>query len=611
MSDSDRRDGRTVLTGIVGDTLQPVTRNIPADEPPELPPNAELRVIGKPVNRVDAVPKVTGKARYTFDVQLPGMLYARIVSSTVPHARIKSIDTSAAEAYPGVKAVHILDRVLSIAQLRDPGVGSERALPARALQRPADRGCRGDEHARGEGCREARAHRIRAPAARHDLEAAMRDDAPVVFPGPTEQAATAGGGGAPPGLPQKGNLRGPARGGLGGGPRGDVQQGFAQADHVDRERISHAGADAHADGNARPRRGLARRGADALRLDAVHAQRARRSGGRVRAAEGKDPRDQRVHRRRLRREVRHRQLRRARDPPVAQGARAGAAGARSTRGARQRRQPAEQPPAPQARREARRHAHGAAGRELRHRRRGRGRRRRLLLTLRCIRSRTCAAEHYDVFTDAGPCAAFRAPGQVQGIFALEQALDELAHEIDMDPLALRDKIDTQRHGRRAGAQGRATRRRRARRLVAAPPRRRGLRSGQTRHRHGAIAVGVHRSRHHDLRSADSAATARSMRSRARRTSAPARAPSWRRRWRKSSDCAPRTWIRASATRAIRPARRRAAAASPARSRRPRATPHTSPRATSPHASRHRSARSRTTSSSRTAACSCAAGRSAA
>ena len=53
-----------------------------------------------------------------------------------------------------------------------------------------------------------------------------------------------------------------------------------------------------------------------------------------------------------------------------------------------------------------------------------------------------SVEHYDVFTNAGPCAAFRAPGQVQGIFALEQALDELAHEIDMDPLALREKIDT-------------------------------------------------------------------------------------------------------------------------------------------------------------------------
>ena len=52
-----------------------------------------------------------------------------------------------------------------------------------------------------------------------------------------------------------------------------------------------------------------------------------------------------------------------------------------------------------------------------------------------------STEHYDVFTDAGPSAAFRAPGQVQGIFALEQTLDELAHDLDMDPLALRDKVD--------------------------------------------------------------------------------------------------------------------------------------------------------------------------
>ena len=50
-------------------------------------------------------------------------------------------------------------------------------------------------------------------------------------------------------------------------------------------------------------------------------------------------------------------------------------------------------------------------------------------------------EQYDVFTNAGPCAAFRAPGQVQGIFALEQTIDELAERIGMDPLALREKID--------------------------------------------------------------------------------------------------------------------------------------------------------------------------
>ena len=43
---------------------------------------------GSGLPRLDAMQKVTGRARYTFDVQLPGMLYARRVVSTVPHARI-------------------------------------------------------------------------------------------------------------------------------------------------------------------------------------------------------------------------------------------------------------------------------------------------------------------------------------------------------------------------------------------------------------------------------------------------------------------------------------------------------------------------------------------
>jgi xanthine dehydrogenase YagR molybdenum-binding subunit len=62
-------------------------------------------------------------------------------------------------------------------------------------------------------------------------------------------------------------------------------------------------------------------------------------------------------------------------------------------------------------------------------------------TRRCIRFPNVAVEHYDVFTDAGPSAAFRAPGQVQGIFALEQTLDELAHELAWTRSRLREKID--------------------------------------------------------------------------------------------------------------------------------------------------------------------------
>jgi xanthine dehydrogenase YagR molybdenum-binding subunit len=51
------------------------------------------------------------------------------------------------------------------------------------------------------------------------------------------------------------------------------------------------------------------------------------------------------------------------------------------------------------------------------------------------------SEQYDVFTHAGPGAAFRAPGNVQGAFALEQAIDELAEKLKMDPVDLREVID--------------------------------------------------------------------------------------------------------------------------------------------------------------------------
>ena len=50
------------------------------------------------------VEKVTGLARYGADIQLPGMLYGKVLCSTHAHAHIKAIDTSRAEAFPGVHA---------------------------------------------------------------------------------------------------------------------------------------------------------------------------------------------------------------------------------------------------------------------------------------------------------------------------------------------------------------------------------------------------------------------------------------------------------------------------------------------------------------------------
>jgi CO/xanthine dehydrogenase Mo-binding subunit len=57
---------------------------------------------------------------------------------------------------------------------------------------------------------------------------------------------------------------------------------------------------------------------------------------------------------------------------------------------------------------------------------------------KCANIRT---EENDVFINAGPGAAFRAPGHPQGCFAFEQAIDELAVKLNMDPLDLREKID--------------------------------------------------------------------------------------------------------------------------------------------------------------------------
>jgi xanthine dehydrogenase YagR molybdenum-binding subunit len=432
---------RTVLTGIVGETFQPITRNVPAEEPPELPPNAELRVIGKPVNRVDAVPKVMGKARYTYDVQLPGMLYARIVSSTVPHARIKSIDTSAAEAYPGVKAVHILDRVLSIAQLRDPGAEANESYPlVRYNGQPIAAVAAVTARAAKAAAKLVRIEYERFPHVT-GLEEAMRDDAPVVFSGPTEQAATAGGGGAPPGLPQKGNLRGPARGGLGGGGRGDVQQAFAQADHVltreyrtqvqthtpmethglvadwrDEELTLYASTqftlsvrDEAAEVFKLPKEKIrviseftgggfgAKFGIGNYGVLAIHLSRKARAPVRLVL----DRREEHVSVGNRPSSLQRVKLGAKRDGTITalQVESFGTGGVAAGAGVG--------------------FAHTAM-----------------------YPIPNLAVEHYDVFTDAGPCAAFRAPGQVQGIFALEQALDELAHELKMDPLALREKIDT-------------------------------------------------------------------------------------------------------------------------------------------------------------------------
>src|SRR5437588_12820238 len=61
--------------------------------------------IGRSLPRIEARAKVTGAAEYIHNLRLPGMLWAKLCRSTVPHGRIRSIDTSTAAAIPGVRRI--------------------------------------------------------------------------------------------------------------------------------------------------------------------------------------------------------------------------------------------------------------------------------------------------------------------------------------------------------------------------------------------------------------------------------------------------------------------------------------------------------------------------
>ena len=85
--------------------------------------NVEFNVVGTRPIRHDGVDKVTGKAQYGADIQLPGRLHGKVLRSPHAHANIRSIDTSKAEAHPGVLAVvtskdlaHVPDRLTEVGE---------------------------------------------------------------------------------------------------------------------------------------------------------------------------------------------------------------------------------------------------------------------------------------------------------------------------------------------------------------------------------------------------------------------------------------------------------------------------------------------------------------
>jgi CO/xanthine dehydrogenase Mo-binding subunit len=84
---------------------QQIEIEIPEADPRPWDLTDKLKWVGSRVPRIDGHLKTSGRAKYTYDIQLPGMLHAKILRSSYPAAVVKSIDVSAAEKYPGVCAV--------------------------------------------------------------------------------------------------------------------------------------------------------------------------------------------------------------------------------------------------------------------------------------------------------------------------------------------------------------------------------------------------------------------------------------------------------------------------------------------------------------------------
>jgi len=444
-------------SGIPGVSLGEVERTIPAEEPPPLPTNDKLAVIGKPTPRIDGRQKVTGAARYTADVRLPGMLFARAVRSPHPHAKITAIDTSAAERIAGVRAVHVLDHVYDMAKVRDASKELPSKYPiVRYIGQPIAAVAATSQTIADEAARAVKVTYEALPFV-VDMDAARAPNAPLVFPAAADEEETAGGGGSDASDIQKGNVRGPVR-----RTKGDVAKGFAEADVIVEARYrtqvqTHCALETHGV--------VAHYAPDGL---TVYASTQSTSSVRdeLAAVFG---------------------LAKSKVRVVTEymgggfGAKFGAghAGVLATH-------LSKKAGAPVRLMLDRREEHLAAGnrpssvQELKIGAKKDG----TLTALQLVAYGTAGTgtgagvsgparnlypcpnhliDESDVFMNAGSGAAFRAPGHPQGAFALEQSLDELAEKLRIDPLALRDKIDVDEPG---ATQLNATARRAERRIGA-------------------------------------------------------------------------------------------------------------------------------------------------
>ncbi|MBL9008959.1 MAG: xanthine dehydrogenase family protein molybdopterin-binding subunit [Myxococcales bacterium] len=217
-----------VLVGLVGADATLQSRELPDGVPPSWRESSTLAVVGKPTQRIDGSDKVTGRARYTPDIKRPGLLHGKILGSPHPHARVHGVNISDAEAQPGVKAVVVLPHLLGGAKLESEKARGKLVPVVRYLGQPiAAVAAETPEQAKAALARikvdfEVLPHVV-------DPDEALKPNAPLVFSGPVSMSGSAGGGGAKGGIPQKGNLRGPKRGAPRGKDAAQMEQAVAAA----------------------------------------------------------------------------------------------------------------------------------------------------------------------------------------------------------------------------------------------------------------------------------------------------------------------------------------------------------------------------------------------
>lgn len=424
----------TFVFGIPQNGLEKKERTVPIDEPPPLPANAELTYIGKPTIRYDGPAKVMGKGKYTADVNLPGMLYGRMVDATIPHGRIVSVDTSAAEKLPGVRAVYVIEHVYGIAELRDPKLETPSRYPVvRYAGQPIAGVAAVSQQIANDAAKLVKVQYDTMPFV-VDRSDARSDTAPVVFPGPADAAGSAGGGGGPKNVPQTGNVHGPQRKTI-----GDTKKGLADSDVIVEGEYftqvqTHSALETHGFVvDWKPDEVTiyaSTQGTSSVRDEFAEVFKLPKSkvrviteymGGGFGAKFGAGNEG-----------VVAANLSRKANAPV-----------KLMLDRRQEHIVSNRPDSHQKLKIGAKHdgtltaieltSYGTAGVGT-----GAGTAGPATNMYKCPNLLT---EEYDVFINAGPGAAFRAPGHPQGCFAFEQTIDDLAVKLNMDPLTLREKID--------------------------------------------------------------------------------------------------------------------------------------------------------------------------